>query len=245
MARYNLRFLSKYLLRRTEVNLVIPSLDLRGAVSQKDDRYYQNDTQRFPLIIAMSGFGDDNEAWIRNTDVVALCDKYRVAVAMIGGENKWYLDSSPTDNWHSFVSKELPDFLFGNFSKLDPERLILAGVSMGGYGALYNGLKNPGNYCGILSLSPAIKPDGYMDEEKAGTLKELFTAAKAELPYIHLAIGDQDFIFGQSMEFDGWLRENVPGVSYRTVAGYGHTWDLWDRELERFLQELKARQIIL
>ncbi len=244
MARYNLRFLSKFLMRRTEVNLVIPSLDLHGAISQKDDFYYQNSTERFPLIIALSGFGDDNEAFIRNTDIVALCDKYRVAVAMISGENKWYLDSSPTDSWHSFVSKELPDFLYGNFSKLDPNRQILAGVSMGGYGALYNGLKNPGNYSAILALSPAIKPDGYMVESKTGTLKELFSAAKENLPYIYLAIGNRDFIFDQSSAFDGWLRENIPGVCYRIVEGFGHTWDLWARELEVFLQEIKTREII-
>ncbi len=244
MARYNLRFLSKYLLRRTEVNLVIPSLDLHGAISQKDECYYQNSTERFPLIIALSGFGDDNEAFIRNTDVVALCDKYRVAVAMISGENKWYLDTSPMDNWHSFISRELPDFLFGNFAKLDTDRLILAGVSMGGYGALYNGLKNPEQYAAILSLSPAIRPESYIDEQKAGTLKELFTAVKNRLPPIYLAIGDQDFIFAQSTQFDSWLQENIPGVSYRIVEGYGHTWDLWNRELENFLQELKSRHII-
>ncbi len=244
MARYNLRFLSKYLLRRTEVNLIIPSLDLRGAISQKDDCYYQTNAERFPLIIAMSGFGDDNEAWIRHTDVVALCDKYRVAVAVIGGENKWYIDSSPIDSWHSFVSRELPDFLFGNFSKLDPGRLMLAGVSMGGYGALYNGLRNPENYHAILSLSPALKPDGYIEEEKIGTLRELFLEAGDRLPYVHLAIGNQDFIFQQSAEFNDWLKENIPGVRYRIVDGYGHTWDLWAKELEEFLQELKSRQII-
>ncbi len=244
MARYNLRFLSKYLLRRTEVNLIIPSLDLRGAISQKDDCYYQNSTERFPLIIALSGFGDDNEAWVRHTDVVALCDKYRVAVAMIGGENKWYVDASPTDSWHSFVSRELPDFLYGNFSKLDPGKLMLAGVSMGGYGALYNGLKNPEKYSAILSLSPAIRPENYIDEEKVGTLKELFAAAKDRLPQLYLAIGDKDFIFDQSMVFNSWLQENIPGVAYRIVEGYGHTWDLWAKELENFLQTLKNKNLI-
>ncbi len=244
MARYNLRFLSKHLLRRTEVNLVIPSLDLHGAISQKDDAYYQSSTERFPLIIALSGFGDDNEAWIRNTEITALCDKYRVAVAMVSGENKWYLDVSPTDNWHSFISKELPDFLYGNFSKLDPSRLMLAGVSMGGYGALYNGLKNPGNYKAILSLSPAIKPDGYIDEQKFGTLKDLFLAAKEQLPYIYLAIGNKDFIFEQSAAFDGWLQEHIPGVRYRVVEGYGHVWPLWAAELEKFLEALKNKQLI-
>ncbi len=244
MARFNLRFLSKHLLRRTEVNLIIPSLDLRGAMSQKTDDFYQTDSERFPLIIAMSGFGDDNEAWLHRTDIIALCDQYRVAFAMIGGENKWYLDSSPIDAWHSYISKELPDFLFGNFSRLDPDRLILAGVSMGGYGALYNGLKAPDRYKAILSMSPATKPDGYIDETKTGSLKELFSEAKDRLPFISLLIGSEDFIYGPSMEFNGWLRENVPDVQYRVVDGYGHVWPLWAIELENFLKELKDRKIV-
>ncbi len=244
MARYNLRFLSKYLLRRTEINLVIPSLDLHGAISQKDDCYYQNSTERFPLIIAMSGFGDDNEAWLHRANIVALCDKYRVAVAMIGGENKWYLDSSPIDAWHSYISKELPDFLFGNFSKLDPDRLLLAGVSMGGYGALYNGLKYPEKYSAVVSLSPATKPDGYIDEQQVGTLKELFLSAKDNLPYIYLAIGNKDFIYEQSEEFNTWLKTNIGSVQYRMVEGYGHTWDFWALEMDKCLQELKEKVII-
>ncbi len=223
---------------------MIPSLDLRGAMSQKDDCYYQNSEERFPLIIAMSGFADDNEAWLHRTNIVALCDKYRVAVAMISGENKWYLDSSPIDGWHSYISKELPDFLFGNFSKLDPEKLILAGVSMGGYGALYNGLKNPEKYKAVLSMSPAIKPDEYIDEQKVGTLKDLFLAAKDNLPYIYLAIGNKDFIYEPSMEFNNWLKENIDGVEYRVVDGHGHDYDFWSVEIEKFLQEAKEKNVL-
>ena len=245
MARFNLRFVSRSLLRKTEVNLVIPSLDLHGAINEKNVRYYRDSTKKYPLIILLSGFGDDNEAWLLQTNILSLCSEYGVAVALIGGENKWYLDQNPIDGWHSFIENELPDFLYGNFSALDESKLpIIGGVSMGGYGALYNGLKSPEKYSAIMALSPATKPDGYVDEKLHGTLKQLFLKASGKIPYTYISVGDKDFIYGASKEFDNWLAENSIGVNYRFVEGYAHTWELWQIEIVKFLQELKNKKII-
>ncbi len=245
MARFNLRFVSKSLLRKVEVNLVIPSLDLHGAIAEKNPRHYRDSDKKYPLIILLSGFGDDNEAWLLQTNISALCAEYGVAVALIGGENKWYLDQSPIDGWHTFIEDELPDFLYGNFSALDQNRLpVIGGVSMGGYGALYNGLKSPEKYSAIMALSPATKPDGIVDETAHGTLKELFSKAKGRLPYTYISVGDKDFIYEVSKQLDGWLTQNGTGVNYTFVGGYAHTWDLWRTEIVKFLQELKNKKII-
>jgi S-formylglutathione hydrolase FrmB len=245
MASYTLRFLSKNLLRKTEVNLIIPSLDLHGAISEKNVRYYQENDEKFPLIILLSGFGDDNQAWLYQTEIVSLCNEYRIAVAMVGGENKWYLNNNPVDNWSLYLSEELPDFLFGNFSKLDKSKLpIIGGVSMGGYGALYNGLKAPQSFSAIASFSPATKPDDMIDESKHGTLKQLFLENKNKLLPIYLSVGDKDFIYKASREFNDWLTENKIGVNYKFVPNYTHSWDLWRLEIVEFLKWLKNKKLI-
>ncbi len=245
MARFNLRFLSKSLLRKTEVNLVIPSLDLHGAIAETNPGYYCESSERFPLIILLSGFGDDNEAWLVQTNIASLCNEYRVAAAFVGGENKWYLDASPVDNWHAFLESELPDFLYGNFSRLDKSILpVIGGVSMGGYGALYNGLKSPEKYSAIMALSPATRPDGMIDETVHGTLKDLFLKSKGKLPPIYLSVGDEDFIYEASRDFDKWLTQNSLGVNYKFVSGFAHSWDLWRLEIVNFLQDLKNKKII-
>lgn len=244
MARINIRFLSKCLLRKTEVNLILPTLGLHDAVRNENPNYYCEDTQAYPLLILLSGFGDDNETWIAHTDILSLCDEYRVAAALVSGEDKWYVNSSPVDQWHSYLTEELPDFLFGTFSKLDRRRMILGGVSMGGYGALYNGLKCPEKYQAILALSPALKPDNYIREKTVGTLKELFLSAKGKLPPVYLSAGDGDFIYKTSSEFNDWLKENETGVEYNFVKGYGHSWDLWRLEIVRFLERMKEKNIV-
>lgn len=245
MARFNLRFVSKSLLRKTEVNLVIPSLNLHGALSQPNPRFYREDREKFPLIILLSGFGDDNETWLVHTDILSLCDKYRVAVAFVAGENKWYLNASATDNWQEFVTNELPDFLYGNFSRLDGSKLpIIGGVSMGGYGALHSALCSPNSFSAVMALSPATKPDKFIDESLHGTLKDLFLQTKGNLPPVYLSIGDKDFVYEASKELDEWLTANNVGVNYKFVPNYAHWWDLWKVEVENFLQLLQNNKII-
>ncbi len=245
MARFNVRFLSKNLLRKIEVHVIIPSLDLHGAISNKNPAYYREGKKKYPLIILLAGFGDDGEGWLLNTEISSLCDEYGVAVAMIGGENKWYLDFSATDNFHTYLSEELPDFLYGNFALLNREvPPVLGGVSMGGYGAIYNVLKAPRNYSALMALSPAIKPDDIVEESRFGTLRELFLAAKGKLPPAYFAVGDKDFIYPQSIELNEWFKENSMGISYRVAEGYGHSWDLWRIEIRNFLEFLKEKKII-
>ena len=246
MAKFEIRFFSKSLLRKTEVKLVVPSLALHTAMAVRDPRFYQNDAEKFPLCIMLSGFADDNDSWLASGGLQELCDKYRIAAVSVSGENKWYLDSSPIDNWHTFLEQELPDFLYGQFAKLDREKKpVLCGVSMGGFGALWNGLTGPEHYGAVVALSPALRPDGYLaDEEKFPALKTLFAQTKETRPYTYLAIGEQDFIAAPSREFDGWLAENEIGTRYRFVPGYDHSWSFWRVQIEDAMAELKACRII-
>ncbi len=221
---------------------MIPSLDLKASIKAEDD-HYTKDKEKFPLIIFLSGFSDDEDSFLLNCNLPALCDRYRVAACVVGGENKWYLNTSPIEGWEDYICKELPDFLFGNFSKLDQNKLILGGVSMGGYGALYNGLKYWDRFKAVMALSPAIKPDDYIDETRFGTIREKFLSCE-DLPFMYLAVGDKDFIYEASVSLDAWLKDNVKGVRYKIVPGYGHNWDLWAGEIACFLDELKQRNII-
>ena len=71
---------------------------------------------------------------------------------------------------------------------------------------------------------------------KLKSLKDLFIDTKDEPKNIYLSIGDKDFIYAQSLEFDTYLREICQDVSYKIVEGYGHTWDLWNLEIAEFFK---------
>lgn len=241
MAHYSVEFYPKSLARKVKFDLVIPSLDLHGCLANKNDSYYQNLDKKYPLAIFLCGFGDNEKSWQINTRVVGLCEKRGIAACFINGENSWYLNRGPIADYYSFIERDLPDFLYGNFSALDPKMpKIICGVSMGGYGALYHYLKNVDSYSACVSLSPATKPD-YLDESQYGTLRELFLQNKDKNLNIYLSIGEKDFIIDASRELDSFLEENGVNVKYKYIPEADHSWATWNKELFPIIEFLENK----
>lgn len=231
MARMDIDFYAKHLGRRVEISLILPSLNLHEALNNHDPEFYQHRQEKFPLIIGLCGFGDNRKAWVNNTTIESLCEKNHFAACFVNGENKWYLNLGPIDNHYDFLEEDLLDYLYGNFKNLSPEApLFIAGVSMGGYGALYHYLTNVDKYAGCVSLSPATKPD-FIDESKFGTLQSHFLKQKEKDLHVFLSIGEKDFIIGPSREFNTFLKENHVGVEYRFVPEADHSWTFWEKEI--------------
>ena len=231
MALLTVDFHTKALARRTKMDVFIPSLNLNGCLRNQDVHYYQNNQQTHPLIIFLHGFGDNEKAWQMNTQILKICEDKKIAACFINGENKWYLDMGPIENYYSLVEEEALDFLYGNFRCLSREEpLVIAGVSMGGYGALYHYLKNTDKYAACVALSPALRPDR-LDESKFGTLKDLFLEKKGSPLNVYLSVGEKDFIIDSSKEFHAFLKENELGVGYKFIPNADHSWYTWAQEI--------------
>ena len=213
MAKLTLEFHTKSLARRTRLDLVIPSLNLGGSLKNQDNNYYQNRTEKFPLIIFLHGFGDDEKAWQNNTQVIKLCEENKIAT----------------------------DFLYGNFTCLSKDMpLFIAGVSMGGYGALYHYLKNTDKYAACVALSPAIRPDR-LDESKFGFLRDLFLENKESKLEVYLSVGENDFIIESSKGLNQFLIENNVGVEYKFIPNCDHSWLTWAQEIFPVFEYLKNK----
>lgn len=244
MALYSIDLYVKALARKTKIDLVIPSLNLQGVLKNNDEAYYQNNEKKYPLLICLHGFGDDLNGWQTNTPIIKWCEEKGIAACFINGENKWYLNMGPIDDFYSLIERDVVDFLYGNFKCLSSKMpLAIAGVSMGGYGSLYHYLKNTNKYKACIALSPATKPD-FVDESKYGTLRELFLNNKDNKLNIYLSIGSRDFIYDHSMELNDFLKENNVGVEYKVVEGYDHSWNLWSHELGNIFDYLKQVEFI-
>ena len=241
MARFLIEFQSKYLLRRTEIILYIPDQSLQETIVRADNSYYQNNKESYPLMLLLSGFGSSKTAWEQKSNVVDLAMENKVALCMIGGENKWYMNFSPIDNWEAFINIELPDYIYGNFKAISKEKpLYIAGCSMGGYGALRNYLLNIDKYKACCSLSPATKPDNNLEEVlKQKGLKDLIIETKDIKKNVYLSIGTKDFVYKQSMQYDKFLEECSCGFRYRSIEGYDHSYTLWNREIKEFFEYIK------
>ena len=239
MALLNVEFHTKSLARRTRMDVFIPTLNLGGSLKNQDPEYYQNNQEKYPLIIFLHGFGDNEKAWQMNTQILKLCEDKKIAACFINGENKWYLNLGPIDNYYSLIEEEVLDFLYGNFSCLSKEQpLFIAGVSMGGYGSLYHYLKNVDKYAACVALSPAIRPDR-LDESEIGTLRDLFLENKGKDLNVYLSVGECDFIIESSREFNEFLIENNLGVEYKFIPNRDHSWYTWAQEVFEVIEYLE------
>jgi putative tributyrin esterase len=242
MAHFTFEFYPKALARKVKADLVVPSMNLHECLKNTNDNYYCQRNEKFPLIIFLCGFGDNEKAWQINTPIISLCEKNHIAACFINGENKWYHNMGPIDDYYSFIERDLLDFLYGNFSSLSKIKpLIICGVSMGGYGALYHYLKNIEKYDACIALSPATKPD-YLDETKFGTLRDLFMENKNRMKKIYLSVGENDFIIDASKELDQYLITNSLGANYKYIPG--HSWNTWNKEVYEVIDYLKENGLI-
>lgn len=231
MAKYTIEIYSKSLLRKVEFRALIPSLNLQGTLKNQDVNYYQNRNVTYPLVIFLCGFGDNELAFQSNTAVERLCEQNGFAAVFINGQNRWYLNHGTMDNWYDLIENDILDYMYGNFKNLSKDKpLIIAGVSMGGYGALHHYLRNLDKYSACVALSPATKPD-FLDESKYGYLRDYFLNAKGNKLNVYLSVGENDFIIDASKDLNKFLIDNEIGVFYKFVPNHAHTWDLWEKEI--------------
>ncbi|KZU44375.1 alpha/beta hydrolase [Lactiplantibacillus plantarum] len=223
----------------------------------------------FATLYLLHGILGSEVDWISGTRIQRWADERNLAVVMPAGENSFYTDHPWSGETYSqFIGQELIDFTRRTFPlSHQRDQTFIGGLSMGGYGALYNGLKFHDTFGAIVSLSAGLnvrpgmeklpaKPQWFAetvayqhgvfgpDLAAAGhselNLQVLVTnllAAHVVLPAIFMAIGDQDGLKSANDEFDHFL--TTKKVSHEYLVGSGaHEWDFWDRYLLKALNWL-------
>ena len=189
-----------------------------------------------------------------------LAQQYRFAIVIPTGENSFYLNGPATGTaYQTMVGEELVDYVRRTFGlATSAENTCIAGLSMGGFGALHTGLAYPENFGKIGALSSALiiheiakmKPGadngmanyeyyvrqfGPLDELEASdnnpeTLVRKLKAAGKKIPDIYMACGTEDFLLSANREMHTFLqKENVPH-EYRESKG-GHTPAFWSEHI--------------
>lgn len=136
---------------------------------------------------------------------------------------------------------------------------FIAGLSMGGYGALRLALHHPGRYAAASSISGCVEMEkGYetFRSRNPAIVEELdsiygserdlwrgpgslfgladrFLREPERAPRMYVACGTEDFLFEANEHFFSRFGKELP-IEYHTEPG-DHTWDFWDRHIERIL----------
>jgi len=145
---------------------------------------------------------------------------------------------------YSYITEELPEALFQEFSQLDSTRMSISGHSMGGHGALTLFLKNPGKYKSVSAFAPIANPincpwgqkafNGYFGEDtqaqwKAHDATELVKRWKGPLDIL-IDVGTGDNFYKQKQLLPENFAEAVKAsgadktVNIRYQDGYDHSY---------------------
>lgn len=111
-----------------------------------------------PTLILMHGYGGKWSDWGSNTDLQALCNRtgWRI-ICPDGFHDSWYMDNADPAQmqWRSFFWKECYPALDAKYG-LDPQKTFVAGLSMGGHGAMSLFLDHPELFRGAGSMSGVL-----------------------------------------------------------------------------------------
>lgn len=263
MALFHCNFYSKYLGYDTQVNVILP--ENRDPYLFDEDRDYY-----FQAIYLLHGLGDDCNGWMRKSSIERYALEHQLAVIMPSGEDSFYLDTATGKNYFSYMTKELPKKMGKLFPISDkPEDTFLAGLSMGGYGALKIGLTFPEKFGGIGIFSAATCPDALLSEDDSFETRNLNSSVLAafgtgtfsddDLPlvllnrcikehktvpqFIHYE-GKQDFLYEMNQLFRKKAESLLPDYHYDEWDGI-HDWTFWDKAIETALNTFHLKNRVL
>ncbi|MEG2207903.1 MAG: alpha/beta hydrolase family protein [Clostridia bacterium] len=222
-----------------------------------------------PTLYLLHGLSDDHTMWMRQTRLEQYARQYRVAIVMPAANRSFYTDMAHGAKYFTFISEELPAVMEQYFPLCKKrEGRFVAGLSMGGYGAMKLALRCPERYAAAASLSGALEMEkAFETRQDPAFLKEmgdifgdaqqlknspnnlaLLAGALAKTPEkaprLYVACGTEDFLFEANQSFIASFGKALD-VDYHTEPG-AHTWDFWDRHIERVLAWLgldKAQNI--
>src|SRR4051794_4385278 len=111
----------------------------------------------FPVLYLLHGLSDDHTAWLRYTSIERYSAAAGLAVVMPAVNRSFYANEHTGGRYWDYISEELPRIV-GNFFRIshDPAQTYVAGLSMGGYGAMKLALTHPGRFAAAATLSGAL-----------------------------------------------------------------------------------------
>ncbi len=118
-------------------------------------------TARWPVLYLLCGAGGDHTEWTSNTDVEQATAATDLLVVMPDAGGGWYSNwwndgKGGPPEWQTFHLVELRQLLERNWRAGD--RRVVAGQSMGGYGAMEYAAREPGMFLAAASFSGVLDP---------------------------------------------------------------------------------------
>jgi putative tributyrin esterase len=230
------------------LNIILPDPGKMGGVA----------VARRKVLYLLHGLSDDASAWQRFTAIESIAALYGLVVIMPSAGRSFYIDQPNGQNYFSYLTDELPRYLQEVFG-LSPRRedTLIAGNSMGGYGAFKAAFLRPelysaaASFSGVLSLAFITTVH---DDPRRGEFEYLFgdldkmagsehdpavwlknsALNPSSLPNLFMACGRQDELYPLNNQFYSASQSLGIHIDYHEEDGF-HDWFFWNAQIQHFL----------
>jgi S-formylglutathione hydrolase FrmB len=222
---------------------------------------YETSQRSYPVLYLLHGYSDDETGWIQFGEANSVADKAIASgdatpciIVMPDGKVSWYVNSfDGKDPWEDMFVKEFIPFIEREY-RIRPKKEFraIAGLSMGGNGALLLSMRNPDLFSSCVAMSSGTftdeeiltddSYDRYFGNIYGPKTKEavsehwkaysplylLDSVDKEKLKSIRFYIdcGDDDFLYKGNSALHVKMRDLSIPHEYRVRNG-GHEWSYW------------------
>jgi S-formylglutathione hydrolase FrmB len=237
----------------------VDTISIYSCVMQKDikcivitPQSYKKKKNHFPVVYLLHGFSGNYSNWIKKVPELSdYADTYNIMIVCPdGGYSSWYFDSPIDDSmkYESFIAAEVVHHIDNNYRTIkESTARALTGLSMGGHGGMFLGLRHPKTFGAIGSMSGAldvnyIKTKYHVEKRLGDTLTHAENWKKFSLfamvdtlqscsQKILIDCGTEDFVLPFSETMHTKLMKNKIQHDYILRPGK-HDWSYWSNAVQ-------------
>ncbi len=244
MALCDVHFFAESLDKQTAMNVILPEGD-----------------GPFPVLYLLHGLSDDYTIWLRRTSIERHVKDMPLIIVMPDGHRSWYCNDPRPEGlaYEDHIVRDVVGFVERTFpAAAGRGPRAIAGLSMGGYGAMMLAMRHPETFSVACSHSGAL---GFLcsrfepPEDRPDILGLAATlphnnydcfllaerlAGRPEQLSLRMDCGTEDFLIEHNRLFHEHLQRLGIEHVYREYPGE-HEWSYWDEHIVDTLQFVAER----
>ena len=211
------------------------------------------------VLYLLHGMGDDHTSWATLFDLAGALAEVELRVVLPDGAGSYFcnIPGPRGGRYEDLITRDVIEYVDANYNTVaDRSGRVVAGLSMGGYGALMLSMRHPELFCGVSSHSGSLyfahEPHPFGKEYPTGLMK-LLAGVSPEVDYDCFSLAtklaaSKSEAFG-ALRFDCGLDDYQGDINRRLHAHLdslgvahtyeefpgGHTWDYWRANFNKTL----------
>ncbi|MCJ1978134.1 alpha/beta hydrolase [Lactococcus paracarnosus] len=245
MAYLELQYASQAISKYTTLKAYLPSDGTSGTLF----------VPPYKTVYFLPGFSNDATALMTYLGLRKECELKGIAIVVVDGDNSFYVEQANHQANYSTFIREVVE-VTRKLLPLSENRndTFIGGISMGGYGALLNGLRFRDMFSKIVALSPSADCYDLICHHNMLFQEALFTTIfgdkatyyaedtnlakfygevdQVDIPELFIACGEQDDLVlnGVTDLRDSLIKEGIPFVDRRGTGK--HEYAYWEKQMD-------------